>query len=203
MPDDVLHGVAHGSKDPRAAATVSGLMALVRSRLPLNVDVRTAYLGHAAPAVGQVLASLPAGQRVTVLPLLLTEAYHSKTDLPRALAGHDVSYGATLGPHPLLLQALERRLGPDVTEDPGRTAVVLAAAGSSDPRANATISQLAAQWQASAGWQTVVPAYASPRDAVAGHAGSSSPRTCSPPVSSPTGSAANHWTPARLPSRQP
>jgi sirohydrochlorin ferrochelatase len=38
---------------------------------------------------------------------------------------------------------------------------VLAAAGSSDPEANATIGRLAAQWQARGGWLAVRPAYAS------------------------------------------
>jgi hypothetical protein len=39
--------------------------------------------------------------------------------------------------------------------------VVLAAAGSSDPAANATIAALAARWARSRGWGAVVPAYAS------------------------------------------
>ena len=39
--------------------------------------------------------------------------------------------------------------------------MVLAAAGSSDPEANATIARIAAQWQARAGWFAVRPAYAS------------------------------------------
>jgi sirohydrochlorin ferrochelatase len=39
--------------------------------------------------------------------------------------------------------------------------VVLAAAGSSDPEANATIARLAAQWQSEAGWLAVRPGYAS------------------------------------------
>jgi sirohydrochlorin ferrochelatase len=38
---------------------------------------------------------------------------------------------------------------------------VLAAAGSSDPQANATIADLAAQWQAASRWRRVVPAFAS------------------------------------------
>jgi sirohydrochlorin ferrochelatase len=181
MPDDVLLAVAHGSKDPRAAATIESLMSAVRSRVPASVDVRTAYLGHAAPAVGQVLEAVDAGQRVTVLPLLLTAAYHSKTDLPRILAfaraGRAVSCAATLGPHPLLLRALERRIGETeagaaALADRAGTAVVLAAAGSSDPSADATVSRLAARWQASAGWRAVRPAYASaasptPAEAVA------------------------------------
>ena len=80
-----------------------------------------------------------------------------------------MGYGATLGPHPLLFSALERRLaeadplGPAGLADAARrarTGVVLAAAGSTDPEANATIASLAAQWQARAGWFAVRPASA-------------------------------------------
>jgi sirohydrochlorin ferrochelatase len=103
---------------------------------------------------------------VTVLPLLLTAAYHSKTDIPRLLArvgaGRRITYGEPLGPHPLLLRALERRLPEAAFGDPAETGVVLAAAGSSDPEANATVARLAAQWQARAGWYAVRAAYASP-----------------------------------------
>ncbi len=171
MPEPALVAVAHGSADPRAAATVADLLATVAERASargLSVPgLRTAYLGHAAPSLAQVMQTVEG--RVTVLPLLLTAAYHSKTDIPRVLARcgpHRVSYGATLGPHPLLLRALERRLAEvgDAAEedaDRRRTGVVLAAAGSSDPEANATIARLAAQWQAKAGWFAVSPAYAS------------------------------------------
>jgi sirohydrochlorin ferrochelatase len=161
--DEVLVAVAHGSSDPRAAATIAELMELVRARLPHSVDLRTAYLGHAAPSLPQVLGGIRPGQRVTVLPLLLTEAYHSKTDIPRMLARSrraHVAYGGTLGPHPLLLAALDRRLGIDPAQR-ADTSVVLAAAGSSDPAANATITRLAAEWQATAGWRAVHPGYAS------------------------------------------
>ncbi|MGD0243063.1 MAG: sirohydrochlorin chelatase [Streptosporangiaceae bacterium] len=169
MRDAVLVAVAHGSKDPRASATVTELAAVARERSP-GLDLRTAFLGHAPPSLPQVLSTIEADREVTVLPLLLTAAFHSKTDIPRMLAkiprarGSRVSYGATLGPHPLLLDALDRRLAeadPGAHADPGRTAVVLAAAGSSDPEANATIARLAAQWQARAGWYAVRPAYAS------------------------------------------
>ena len=181
-----LVAVAHGSKDPRAAATVTALADAVRDRAP-GVDVRTAFLDHSAPSLPQALASLaPGGVPVqcVALPLLLTAAYHSKSDIPAqlaaAVAAHpslDVVSAGTLGPHPLLLAALERRLreaGVAVHSAAERaaTSVVLAAAGSSDPSANATIAALAAQWRAASGWQAVVPAYASaagprPADAVA------------------------------------
>jgi sirohydrochlorin ferrochelatase len=173
----VLVAVAHGSADPSAAATTGELMAVAAGRARVRglspPDLRIAYLGHAAPSLPQVMSTIGPGARVTVLPLLLTAAYHSKTDIPRVLArlGRDlprlrVSYGATLGPHPLLVRALERRLAEadPAGAGPAQTGVVLAAAGSSDPDANATIARMAAQWQARAGWFAVRPAYASAAD---------------------------------------
>jgi sirohydrochlorin ferrochelatase len=185
MPEPVLVAVAHGSQDPRACATVGELMAMAADRATRRglraPDLRTAYLGHAPPSLPQVMSTIDAGRRaqipkeaqeVRVLPLLLTAAYHSKSDIPclltrvsRQFPRLQVSYGETLGPHPRLLHALERRLA---EEDPGadraRTGVVLASAGSSDPEANATIARLAAQWQDRAGWFAVRPAYACAAD---------------------------------------
>lgn len=190
MPEPVLVAVAHGSADPRASATITELAAVARERSPgsKGLDLRTAFLGHAAPSLPQVLSTVEAGREVTVLPLLLTAAYHSKADIPRLLARFPrlrIGYGATLGPHPLLLRALERRLAEadpqGVDADPRRTAVVLAAAGSSDREANATIARLAAQWQTGTGWLAVRPAYASaaepsPAAAVAGLLRDGAPR---------------------------
>jgi sirohydrochlorin ferrochelatase len=180
-----LVAVAHGSRDPRAAATVEDLLDLVRRRSGLRVA--TSYLGHAPPTPGLVLDTL-AGEgtdEAVVLPLLLTAAYHSKTDIPGALSevrrAHPrmrLRYGATLGPDPLMTAALERRLAEaGVTPRPD-TALVLAAAGSSDPAANATISGMARRWR---GWRRVVPAYASaasptPAEAVRGLRAAGAPR---------------------------
>ena len=165
--DPILVAVAHGSADPRGSQTIGQLMTVAAGRAP-RLDLRTAYLGHALPSLPQILSTIEPDAAVAVLPLLLTAAYHSNTDIPRILARFprlQVSYGAPLGPHPLLLRALERRLAeadPAALEDPARTAVVLAAAGSSDPAANAAIARLAAQWQARVGWSAVRPAYAAP-----------------------------------------
>ncbi|HTU07519.1 MAG TPA: CbiX/SirB N-terminal domain-containing protein [Trebonia sp.] len=165
-----LVAVAHGSRDPRAAATVSELLAVVRSRAVAwglaGLDVKAAFLDHCAPSLPRALDAV--GTDCVVVPLLLTAAYHSKTDIPAKLAAatQDVSCADTLGPHPLLLAALERRLaeaGVAVADRAARarTSVVLAAAGSSDHAANATIAALAAWWQARGGWHAVVPAHAS------------------------------------------
>jgi sirohydrochlorin ferrochelatase len=193
-----LIAVAHGSKDPRAAATIGELISQVRSRAATRdlagLDVKAAFLDHCAPSLPQVLGAVGAvgalgalgalgapgapgapgsvadAAECVVVPLLLTAAYHSKTDIPARLAagvpaGLAARYAGTLGPHPLLLTALERRLaeaGLGLTAgDRQKTSVVLAAAGSSDPRANAAVAALAARWQARGGWRRVVPAYAS------------------------------------------
>ncbi|WP_174549570.1 sirohydrochlorin chelatase [Nocardiopsis trehalosi] len=175
-----LVAVAHGSRDPRSARTVERVAARVR-RLRPELDVRVAYLDHSAPGAEEALTGLAAegAGEVVVLPALLTAAYHSRIDLPAVLERVRaacpwlrVHYGATLGPHPLLLDAVERRLdaagaaaGPD-------TALVLASAGSSDAAANAVIGALAARLAERRPWRAVAPAFASaasptPAEAVA------------------------------------
>ena len=152
-------------------------------------DIRTAFLGHAPPSVGQVIGALAgaaapahaAPGTVVVLPLLLTAAYHSEVDLPALLAeasaarpGLDIRYGDPLGPDPLLLRALDRRMAEAgaAAWPAAETSVVLAAAGAARPESNEVIAALARQWQAARGWRAVVPAFAaaaapSPAEAVA------------------------------------
>ncbi|MEU7000493.1 sirohydrochlorin chelatase [Nonomuraea sp. NPDC046570] len=185
MRHSPLIAVAHGSRDPRAAATVEALLERVRRARP-GLEVRSAYLDHGPPTLGQALHGL--GEAV-VLPLLLTAAYHSRVDLPAALAearARDsrllVHYGGTLGPHPLLTSALERRLAEaGVPAGDPDTAIVLVSAGSSDASANAVIARMARTWSKRAGWWAVTPAYASaarptPAEAVARLRAAGAPR---------------------------
>jgi sirohydrochlorin ferrochelatase len=170
LPDPPpLVAIAHGSRDLRSAATIEALTDEVRALRP-GVRVETGYLDHCAPSVGQVLDRLAADGygAVVALPLLLTAAYHAKTDVPGVLHAarrrHPrlaVQYGPTLGPDPLLVAALERRLREaGVWPGDAETAVVLASAGSSDPAAGAVLARLAATWERS-GWSAVRCAFAS------------------------------------------
>jgi sirohydrochlorin ferrochelatase len=97
------------------------------------------------------------------VPLLLGHAYHSRVDIPAALpaAAHHVVQADVLGPDDLLVTALERRLA-EVGVAPGdpETAVVLAAAGSSDPAAVAEVRAIAPRWRES-GWADVIAAFGS------------------------------------------
>ncbi|WP_374103566.1 sirohydrochlorin chelatase [Streptomyces sp. ISL-86] len=162
--------IAHGSRDPRHAATVHALTRRVRALRP-GLRVETAYLDFNAPRVDQVLSSLYlSGVRdVVALPLLLTRAFHAKADIPAVLSeattrlpGLSVSVADVLGPSPLLVSALERRLAEAgiTPADRATTAVVLASAGSTDPEAIAVIAEIAREWRHT-GWCAVRPAFAS------------------------------------------
>ncbi|WP_412542078.1 CbiX/SirB N-terminal domain-containing protein [Longispora sp. K20-0274] len=79
--------LAHGSRDPRAAMTTEDLALAVSAARP-GLDVRVAYLDHAWPRPGEVLAALAASgaPSAVVVPLLLTSAYHGTVDVPAVLA---------------------------------------------------------------------------------------------------------------------
>ncbi len=162
--------VAHGSRDPRHAATVRELARLTRSLRP-GVRVATGYLDHCAPSVPDAVRGLAAEgvREVVALPLLLGHAFHAKADIPAVLrevsAEHlrlTIRQAAVLGPSPLLTAALERRLAEAGLRpgDRASTGVVLASAGSSDPEAIAVIAEIAREWRRT-GWCSVRPAFAS------------------------------------------
>jgi len=130
----VLLAVAHGSRDPAAQQCVHALLAQVRELDP-GLDVRAAFLENAEPALPAglsraVAAAGPAG--VTIVPLLLATGYHVSQDIGRAAAAAGVRASAPLGPDPALVPVLAQRLA--AAGVPAGTPVVLAAAGSRDPR---------------------------------------------------------------------
>ncbi|MFD7456954.1 MULTISPECIES: sirohydrochlorin chelatase [unclassified Streptomyces] len=163
----VLVVVAHGSRDPRHAATVHALVERVRALRP-GLRVETGFLDFNIPSVQGVLESLAAeGVRdVVALPLLLTRAFHAKADIPAVLreapARMRIRQAEVLGPSPLLLAALDRRLYEAglTPADKSSTGVVLASAGSTDPEAIAVIAEIAREWRHT-GWCAVRPAFAS------------------------------------------
>ncbi|TQK51189.1 sirohydrochlorin ferrochelatase [Streptomyces sp. SLBN-118] len=167
MPSPVLLVVAHGSRDPRHAATVHALVERVRSLRP-GLRVETGFLDFNAPSVPRVLERLAAeGVRdVVALPLLLTRAFHAKADIPAVLRTAPpvlrIHQADVLGPSPLLLSALERRLHEAGLDAPHKrsTGLVLASAGSTDPEAIAVIANVARELRHT-GWCAVRPAFAS------------------------------------------
>jgi sirohydrochlorin cobaltochelatase len=161
--DPALLLVAHGSSDPRAAYTLDRLVRLVQASSG-GLPVTLSFVDHADPSLSAAMDGYAAVARdVVAVPLLLSAAAHAKGDIPAAIRaarsrhpGLRVRYAGVLGPHPLLLAALNRRLAEAGTARAGRgrtgagpagtdqtDAVVLVAAGSADPDANAEVARTA------------------------------------------------------------
>ena len=81
-----LVAVAHGSRDPRSAATVAALVDEVRRQRP-ELDVRLSFLDLSAPRLPDVLDAVAAEghRRAVVVPLLLGHAFHASVDVPGAV----------------------------------------------------------------------------------------------------------------------
>lgn len=158
-----LVAVAHGSRNPAAQANIRSLLAAVRAARP-GLDVREAYVELAAPLLPDVLRGL-AGDAV-VVPLLLGNGYHVAHDVGGFAEFHrpGTPCAPALGPHPLLAEVLADRLA--AAEAPQKRdtllsedrPVVLAAAGSSDPRSHADVDAMAGLLSDRLG-RLVIPAY--------------------------------------------
>jgi sirohydrochlorin ferrochelatase len=147
--------VAHGSRNPRAATTTHALARVVAAARP-GLDVRVSFLELAEPAPAAVLRAI--GGPAVVVPLLLTNAYHRRIDLPAQVRGFDVALAEPLGrvsEH--LLEGLVKRLHESAARpEPPRVrsmspqecsqpynGICLAAAGTRMCEARATVEEVA------------------------------------------------------------
>jgi sirohydrochlorin ferrochelatase len=169
MPRNPLVLVAHGSRDARAARSTWALARAVGAARP-GSRVATAFLDFEDPGLATALrAEADRGQRAaTVVPLLLTAAYHGRVDVPAVLEGVsglglDIGLAPVLGPVAgprsdavalsLLVRALQRRLDEAVTGPVD--GLVLAAAGTSHIPALSTVDLVASALGAAVGVQCV------------------------------------------------
>ena len=129
-----LLAVAHGTRSPAGQAQIRDLVARVARRRP-GLDVRLTYADVQQPRVAEVVPAVPGA---VVVPLLLSAGYHVRVDIAEAVAGTGIPVTAPLGPDDVLLDSMTRHLPP-------ADAVVLAAAGSSDPAWRADVHRLAAR----------------------------------------------------------
>jgi len=114
------------------------------------VPAELAFVDVLDPPLRQVLARVPGP--VTVVPAFLASGYHVRVDVPGEVTAserRDVTVTEALGPHPAVVRAAAARL----REAGWRRgdAVVLAAAGSSDPRAVADVDLAARRLSAVVG----------------------------------------------------
>lgn len=156
MTAPALVALAHGSRDKRSAATIKALIGEIKAMRP-DLLIEHAFLDHARPTLDAAVARLvEAGvEEVVVVPLLLSDAYHAKVDVPEAVkavsAAHPglrIRASRILGLESVYLEVLDRRMRETLKEARVREldALVLAAAGSSDHLANQAVGRLARIW---------------------------------------------------------
>ncbi|MDQ6934600.1 MAG: sirohydrochlorin chelatase [Actinomycetota bacterium] len=158
MTAPALIALAHGSRDPRSKATIEALVAEVQNLRP-DLRIETAFLEMSRPAFDTAVNRLVRSrfEEIVVVPLLLSEAHHAKVDVPSAIAeatarhsGVRIRASKVLGLHQEFLGVLDRRLREALSAKRVREldALVLAAAGTSDPLANQGVARLARVWGA-------------------------------------------------------
>ena len=149
--EPVLVACAHGTRNPTGRRLIAEL-ALAARRLRPGLETTAAFVDVQPPTVADVVAGLAAaGRPAVVVPLRLSGGYHVHVDIARAVDGAAGTVAARpLGPDPRLAAVLRDRLV-EAGADPADplTAVVLAAAGSSDPRSVADVQRTAALVQES------------------------------------------------------
>jgi sirohydrochlorin ferrochelatase len=131
---------AHGTRSAAGVQMIHDLSSAVASRVG---PLRTAFVDVLGPNPAEVLAQ--ASDPAVVVPAFLASGYHVHNDLPARIkeSGHaDVLVAPALGPDPALAAVMRDRLR-EVGWRRG-DAVVMAAAGSSDPRAQCELRRAAA-----------------------------------------------------------
>lgn len=130
--------ISHGTSSADGQALIEAFASAVARDLRGRGLVDEVMLGHVdvqEPSVAEVIDRLPHDRPVVLVPLLLSPGYHVHVDLAEAVGravDRDIRLTRTLGPDPRLARILADRL-PDLRHD---DEIVLAAAGSSDERAN-------------------------------------------------------------------
>ncbi|TIC80633.1 sirohydrochlorin chelatase [Nocardioides sp. GY 10113] len=156
MTAPALVALAHGSRDPRSAATITALVDEAKAQRP-DLRIERAFLERSKPGFQTVVDKLVrAGyDEIVVVPLLLIEAFHARVDVPAMIAeaterhpGLKIQATPVLGLEACFLEVLDQRLRVALKEARVREldALVLAAAGTSDPLANQAVARLARVW---------------------------------------------------------
>ncbi|SEO75836.1 CbiX/SirB N-terminal domain-containing protein [Actinacidiphila rubida] len=152
MKPPALLLVGHGTRDAAGAAAFRDFVARLDAAQP-ELAVGGGFIELSPPPLADTVAAMVEGgaRRFAAVPLVLVAAGHAKGDIPAALAreeqrhpGTSYAYGRPLGPHPKLLQVLERRLDEALAgADRADTTVLLVGRGSTDPDANAEVFKAA------------------------------------------------------------
>jgi len=140
-PAPVLVGCSHGTDSVAGRAAIASILVDVADARP-ELDVREAFVDVQHPEVDDVVGGAVEAAPVVVVPLLLSVGFHVKVDVARAVDRAGAAAARPLGPDPRLVDILVERLAEAGLGD--ADAVVLAAAGSTDPAAAAAVREVVA-----------------------------------------------------------
>lgn len=146
-----LLAISHGTSSPRGQRAVAGLVSAV-AEAGGDLGVASGFVDVQQPDVRATLDGVESSRASVVVPLLLSAGYHVHVDLRNALRSATdrvTSLGRALGPDDRLVTVLVRRLREVGLRSSDR--VVLACAGSSDPRAVDDCSEMGARLSSALG----------------------------------------------------
>lgn len=167
--------VGHGTRSSSGVAQFNAFMQRLQRRQDAPYRASAGgFIELSRPPVTEAVGSLfgQGHRELIALPLVLVAAGHGKGDIPAALLreqarhpGMTYTYGRPLGPHPTLLEILERRIE-EVLGGAARgdTHVLLVGRGSTDPDANAEIAKVARLLWEGRGYAGVEPSFVSLAD---------------------------------------
>ncbi|WP_211240469.1 sirohydrochlorin chelatase [Haloglycomyces albus] len=162
--------VGHGTVDAEGQAECHKLVQSVRNLRP-DVRVEMGFLELCPPPISDTVADAVADgvTDITVVPLMLLGAGHSKGDIPAAMELQrrrhpqvNFSYASPLGVRPELIEAIDERLCNAVPEEQReRSGVALIGRGTTDPDANADLAKVARLLWEGRPWQEVEAGFVS------------------------------------------
>jgi precorrin-8X/cobalt-precorrin-8 methylmutase len=145
----------HGSRDPEGVREFERLVEIIKARAG-GRRVTHGFLEFGRPTIDEAIrANIGAGSRqVAVVPGLLLAASHAKNDMPsevlalqREFPLAQLSYGAALHLHPLVLKLLREKIieaeSRSMLVKRADTCLVVVGRGTTDPDANSDVSKLA------------------------------------------------------------
>lgn len=136
---ETIIACSHGTDHDGGRAAISALVQAIRREVH-HRDVVAAYVDVQEPSIDEVVRATHGGR--VIVPLLLSSGYHVNVDIARAAAhDHMVAAAPPLGPDWALAEIGVRRLL-EAGARSGDT-IVLASAGSRDPRALDDVSKAA------------------------------------------------------------
>ncbi|MEU1461749.1 sirohydrochlorin chelatase [Streptomyces sp. NPDC005727] len=171
-PPPALLIAGHGTRDEAGAEAFRDFVRELGRRHP-QLPVAGGFIELSPPPLAEAVAELVERgvRRFAAVPLMLVSAGHAKGDIPAALSrekerhpGISYTYGRPLGPHPALLNVLERRLEEALagtSAERSDVTVLLVGRGSTDPDANAEVHKAARLLWEGRGYAGVEPAFVS------------------------------------------